>query len=108
MRRAILCCLYEHLTQTYKVDCPREEFLGGELSLHQIDAILAFKSDPRLNELRHAIDRLDEGSYGVCIGCKGEIGQEVLDRDPARLMCAECEKVFDHPTLPSFASHAQG
>jgi len=96
MRRAILCRLFDHLEEYYGIEWTRETFVNGQLSLPQIDAILSFKSDPRLDELRSALGRLENGSYGVCLSCKRIIGQEILDTDPARRLCPECEEEYSH------------
>jgi len=105
MRRVILCKLFEHLEAYYGCDWSRETFVDGQLSLHQIDALLAFKSDPRLQELRGALVRFDEGTYGICIGCKREISQDILDRDPSQRVCADCEKEFSHTMAHAFEAH---
>ena len=104
MRRAILRRLFEHLDEYYGTAWSKSTFVDGRLSTHQIDAILAFKSDARLNELRHALDRLDTGSYGRCISCKEEISQETLEHDPAQLVCSTCEQTFQHMGLDDYAS----
>ncbi len=61
MRRVILSSLYDQLNARYTIEWSRESFVGGHLSLPQIDAVLAFKSDPRLEELRGALSRLESG-----------------------------------------------
>ncbi len=94
MRRAILCRLFDHLEECYGIDCTRDTFVKGQHSLPQIDAMLSFKSDPRLDELRSALGRLENGTYGICIGCKLEIRQEILDADPGRRLCPSCEKEY--------------
>ncbi len=96
LQRAVLSKLFDHLQTYYGVDSTRESFVDGRLNLHQIDALLAFKSDPQLDELRAALDRLEHGTYGVCITCKHPIGREVLERDPGRRICAACEQGFNH------------
>jgi RNA polymerase-binding transcription factor DksA len=92
MRRIILSTLYDHLRDQYAVPYSRDIIVDGELSYHEIDALLAFKSDPRLEELRNALDRLEEGTYGICIGCKSSISQALLNRDPAQRLCSSCEQ----------------
>lgn len=96
IRRQILSRMYDFLQDQYAIFYPRETFLNGELPIHDLDALLAFKSDSHLEELRHALDRLEDGSYGICISCKAAIKQEMLDRDPVQRICAECEQKFFH------------
>ncbi len=96
LQRAVLSKLFDHLREYYGVDSTRDFFAEGRLNLHQIDALLAFKTDPELDELRAALDRLERGTYGVCITCKHPISREILERDPGRRICAGCEQGFNH------------
>jgi len=94
IRRVILSRLYDHLLEQYFVPWPREPFVAGTVTEHEVDAVLAFKSDVRLDELRTALDRLDHGTYGVCISCKGRIPLESLVLNPAQRLCATCEQLL--------------
>ncbi|MBP1646863.1 MAG: hypothetical protein H6Q30_308 [Bacteroidetes bacterium] len=96
LQRAVLSRLFDHLQEHYGVDSARDFFVDGRLNLHQVDALLAFKSDSQLDELRSALDRLEHGTYGVCITCKRPISRDVLERDPGRSICAACEQGFNH------------
>lgn len=99
MRRAVLSEMFDVLDHVYGVDVPRDQFVEGVLSLHEIDGILSFKTDPRLDDLRGALSRIEEGTFGVCIGCKRPIGAHQLHRDPARRMCNICEREFNKPAM---------
>jgi len=92
MRRIILGKLYELLQQDYSLAVTRDAFLEREFTHHELDAMLAFKSDAQVLELRLALDRLEEGTLDACIGCKGIIAQEVLDADPTSRICERCEQ----------------
>ena len=96
MRRAVLSKLFEHLRENYGLDWSEEIFDVNRLSSHQLDAALAFKSDFMLDELRSALDRLNEGTYGVCIRCKRAIDEEVLGADPTQRLCPSCASSFMH------------
>jgi RNA polymerase-binding transcription factor DksA len=98
--------MFELLDQTYGIEMDREEFVGERVSLHEIDALLAFKSDPHLDELRGALERIDDGSYGVCIGCKTEIDQRLLNEEPARRICAKCEREYNRALSVSMEAHS--
>ena len=95
MRRAVLCRMFDLLEQTYGIDVNREEFVGGGVSLHGIDAALAFKSDPRLEELRGALERIDEGSFGVCDSCGEEISVKRLKARPGASLCIRCKQEIE-------------
>jgi RNA polymerase-binding transcription factor DksA len=94
MRRVILTSLFDHLERRFGVDWSRDTFVDGSLSLPQIDARLAYKSDPRIEELRGALGRLERGTFGKCCCCRARIDDELLDRDPARRFCAKCEQRY--------------
>ncbi|MEW6512180.1 MAG: hypothetical protein AB1428_14610 [Bacteroidota bacterium] len=104
IRRAVLGRMFDLIEQTYGMEMNREQFTGGTLSHHEIDAILSFRSDPRLEELRGALERIEDGTFGVCIGCKHEIAEKTLESDPARRMCPVCEREFSKPAMPQLFS----
>lgn len=99
MRQVILGRLYTHLKDSYSISLSEEFLTQEQVSLHQIDAILAFKSDPLLDELHAALERLEDGTYGFCLGCKEEIRDELMDADPALRFCERCERVYSHVVL---------
>ena len=105
MRGAVLSRMCDLLEQTYGIQLNREEFTGERASLHAIDAVLSFKSDPRLDELRGALDRIEDGTFGVCIGCKKLISQPLLTREPARRMCEECERKYNRSSTLFVEAH---
>ncbi len=56
--------------------------------------------DEALNELKdveNALQRLDRGTYGVCVRCGKPIGDERLDVLPDTVLCASCAR-GDAPT----------
>lgn len=99
LRRVILSQLYDHLVDEYSVPWPRDPFVSGRMTQHEIDAALAFKSDPCLDELRNALGRLEEGTYGICICCKGRIALDALVLNPAQRVCPACEAAFMHTDM---------
>ncbi len=61
-----------------------------EFSEEYLTACLAFKGDPRLNELRLALERIQRGDYGRCIFCKNPIATETLRDNPTAHFCDSC------------------
>ncbi len=96
MKRHILSLMFNRLQEVGAVEQSREAFLSSTMTLHDLDALLAFRTDPMLDELRAALERMETGTYGLCLCCKSPISQEVLDRDPAQRMCGTCEQQFVH------------
>ena len=103
MRRIILSRLFDDLQERYSIDFTKEWFTT--LSLYEVDAVLSFKSESSLDELRQALDRLEEGTFGICISCKTEIGQEILDANPAQRFCTDCEMMLARHVYTSVESH---
>ena len=67
----------------------------------QLDRLAVAGSDPvglayrdsvvrALADVRAAIARLDDGSYGQCGGCKAPIPPERLDAVPSAVLCLPC------------------
>jgi RNA polymerase-binding transcription factor DksA len=91
MRQAVLVQLYNRLATEYAFEEEPQDFVSGMMSLHDLDMYLSFKSDQRLEDLRAALGRIDSGTYGLCLSCGQLIGQRLLDYDPARRVCPQCE-----------------
>ncbi|MBL8997641.1 MAG: TraR/DksA C4-type zinc finger protein [Gemmatimonadales bacterium] len=49
-------------------------------------------SSPELDSYRRALRRIDEGTYGVCIACGGEISFDRLQVMPATQWCVRCAR----------------
>ena len=43
-----------------------------------------------IRRIEGALGRIDDGSYGICTKCGGEISQERLDLLPATPFCRDC------------------
>ena len=54
-------------------------------------ALLQMKAET-LNKINEALSRLDEGSYGYCFECGGEIAHQRLRALPFAVRCRECEE----------------
>lgn len=44
----------------------------------------------RLAEVEAALQRIEEGGYGVCGRCGGEIADNDLEADPLARLCRQC------------------
>jgi DnaK suppressor protein len=58
------------------------------------DAELALELDEETirRQTVEALKRLDEGTFGVCQNCGGQIGLERLDAAPYMPYCVQCER----------------
>jgi RNA polymerase-binding transcription factor DksA len=69
----------------------------------EIHALMAFRNDPILEELRGALSRVDNGTFGICLGCKRTMAPALLTNDPMRRFCFECEGKLNHHTHGEFS-----
>jgi len=99
-RRVILSSLFEYLRLNYDFERPAEGIDSGQLSAHEVDVALSYKSDSRLGELRQALERVENGTYGVCICCKRALNGAELAEDPAKRMCPACEASLSMGSIP--------
>jgi DnaK suppressor protein len=64
--------------------------------------IVSMKSD-RLNRVQAALDRIDDGTYGICIRCGKPIDPRRLDVEPSATACMDClsaeEENFETATM---------
>ena len=59
-------------------------------------AVLNLDRDTALaRRLRSAIERLDDGSYGVCLQCEEEIAPNRLKAIPWAELCIRCQEMAD-------------
>jgi RNA polymerase-binding transcription factor DksA len=104
MRRSILAQLVDRLRARHDVDFPKGTQAIDRISIHEIDSLLYFRRDARLDELRGALTRLDNGTFGKCIGCKSRISWPVLLRDPGIRVCPDCDHEIRNPALEASVS----
>ena len=93
-RRILVARLLEHLEQEYGITQQAASNARGVRRPHALDALLAFKTDPCIEELHQALERLADGSFGFCLSCKQRIQREALLLNPVQRICAVCEEVF--------------
>lgn len=48
------------------------------------------QTEAHIDELARALDRLDAGSYGICVSCGKPIGEERLQARPVVQTCITC------------------
>ena len=44
----------------------------------------------RLTDIEHALERIDEGTYGTCERCGGPIAEPRLEARPMSVLCVDC------------------
>ena len=53
---------------------------------------LDFKSDRGLIQLREALERIEQGTYGRCMLCSKPIPDHVLQNSPVAVFCGSCRR----------------
>jgi RNA polymerase-binding transcription factor len=64
-------------------------------------AILQIESNfHRLQSIRLALQRIEDGTYGTCMGCEETIGDKRLHAVPWASYCLRCQDIADHEGKP--------
>ena len=48
-----------------------------------------------LAKIKEAMKRIDDGTFGICEGCGGEIGEKRLVARPVTALCIDCKTVAE-------------
>ncbi|HVF89755.1 MAG TPA: TraR/DksA C4-type zinc finger protein [Blastocatellia bacterium] len=70
--------------------------LMGETA--DISAELVELKSKRVEQVDSALQRIDDGTYGVCENCGKKIAIKRLDADPAALYCIDCATLLEGDT----------
>jgi RNA polymerase-binding transcription factor len=65
---------------------------ASETLEREIDYTLEENSGHVLEEIDRALARIDDGTYGRCEACGGDIGVERLEALPYATQCIECKR----------------
>jgi RNA polymerase-binding transcription factor DksA len=83
--------LEDHLGIADPASTPRP-FLAHEMDCSRVDASMLDRMYRRADDLHHALQRLDDGTYGICSSCCGRIPTRQLWSRPERALCVDCER----------------
>ena len=65
--------------------------LASDARDREISHILTDRDRGKLQAIEDALDRIDEGSYGVCESCEQEIAEGRLQAMPFTRLCVQCQ-----------------
>lgn len=65
--------------------------LASEERDREISFILTDRERDKLNAIQEALERMDEGTYGICEGCESEIAEGRLEALPFTRLCVNCQ-----------------
>ncbi|HKW71546.1 MAG TPA: TraR/DksA C4-type zinc finger protein [Candidatus Dormibacteraeota bacterium] len=74
---------------------PEDTDLAQALSDRETTDILVHLLDENREQVERALERLREGSYGICEGCGRRIPETRLKFQPAATRCVECQSHWD-------------
>jgi DnaK suppressor protein len=66
--------------------------LASEERDREINFILSDRERVKIKQIDDALERIEEGSYGVCESCGLEIAEERLDAMPFTRLCRDCQQ----------------
>ena len=67
-----------------------QQAVETEMAVHKLDRDTAL-----IRQLRSAIERLDDGSYGICLKCEEDIAPKRLKAIPWAELCIHCQEMSD-------------
>jgi DnaK suppressor protein len=70
------------------------ELVEADIQEHIEVALIQLKGET-LERVREALVRLDEGEYGYCAECAGEISEQRLRALPFAVRCTACEELHE-------------
>jgi DnaK suppressor protein len=65
--------------------------LASEERAREISLILSDRDRGKLQAIEDALERIDDGSYGVCESCESEIAEGRLVAMPFTRLCVQCQ-----------------
>lgn len=57
-----------------------------------MDVAMVIRESRELQNIEAALTRMDEGSYGICVDCDGEIARARLKAYPMAARCLSCQE----------------
>lgn len=70
--------------------------IAADQSRDVVDEVQADHAAVELEQVRSALHRIDDGSYGQCLDCGEPIDERRLTAMPAAAYCVACQAVHEH------------
>ena len=72
------------------------DFIGGdraaELENLEVDSSVADSEENLARKIEHALERIEDGKYGICEECQAEIPAARLKAKPSVSLCIDCQE----------------
>jgi DnaK suppressor protein len=91
----------EGLGKSLPMDLVRSFDIGDEGDradterIHEVSILLSVRDKEKLHAVEEALERIREGTYGVCEECGDEIGRERLKAMPLAKSCVTCQSQME-------------
>jgi DnaK suppressor protein len=69
---------------------------GASIFGREYEMSLVANSRDKLDQVEHALERLDNGTYGICESCGNPIGKMRLQAAPRATLCLACKTRQEH------------
>jgi len=83
---------------------PGEELadIGSDNFIRETELTLMDEEGQRISLINAALERLEEGTYGICVDCGEPIPEPRLDAKPYAAYCVDCKEAHEaHDGYPS-------
>lgn len=91
-RNAVLKDVNRHATKGQGVGVIADETeRADKIAENMVEHALGFSESKLLEKIEYALQRLAEGTYGICDNCKKEINIERLKAKPSVSLCINCQ-----------------
>lgn len=74
---------------------------GTDAMEREKNLLFAQRTDDYIEYLQEALGRIDDGTYGVCRVCGGDIGRARLEAVPTATQCISCKSKQDRDKVAS-------
>lgn len=75
------------------------DFVGAdraaELETIEVDSLVVDSEVHLLEKIQHALERVDNGTYGICESCDKEIPEARLSAKPSVSLCVACQEAHE-------------
>lgn len=61
----------------------------------EVSSVIGISHAKELARVRNALQRIENGTYGICEDCGGVIGEARLDANPCARRCIECQSDYE-------------
>lgn len=85
--------LYKEKTVNDDVQDPADQALSSMMEL--VSSSLQDSRIDEYNRITHALDMIEEGTYGICTDCQNHIAEKRLKSYPDATRCLVCQEAFE-------------